>query len=126
MRLWGSTRRGLSSSSSSSWYSVRVSSASSPPTFTPWRALSSSSSSNETASGAPSPFAGRASARMGALSSLTSHGLIELFSLAHVERLAQVVVGAGVEPVDAVGDGVAGGEHQDRLAVAARAHAAAD
>ena len=34
------------------------------------------------------------------------------------ERLGQVVVGAGVEPLDPVADGVAGGEHQDRHAVA--------
>jgi hypothetical protein len=34
--------------------------------------------------------------------------------LAEVERLGEVVVGAGVEAGDAVLDGVAGGQHQDR------------
>ena len=34
------------------------------------------------------------------------------------ERLDEVVVGAGVEPGDALGDGVAGGQQQDRDAPA--------
>ena len=34
--------------------------------------------------------------------------------LAERERLDEVVVGAGVQPVDPVADGVAGGQHQDR------------
>ena len=46
--------------------------------------------------------------------------------LAHVERLDEVVVGARVEAVDAVGDGVARREHQDRHAIAGRAQAPAD
>ena len=37
------------------------------------------------------------------------------------ERLGEVVVGAGVETLDPVADGVAGGEHQDRHVVAGRA-----
>ena len=44
--------------------------------------------------------------------------------LAHVEGLDQVVVGAGVEAVDAIGDGVTRGEHQHRHAVAGAAQAA--
>ncbi|MNW22764.1 hypothetical protein D3C71_2244530 [compost metagenome] len=32
--------------------------------------------------------------------------------LAQVERLEQVVVGAGLQAIDAVGDGIAGSEHQ--------------
>jgi hypothetical protein len=42
------------------------------------------------------------------------------------ERLDEVVVGAGVEPRDAVADLVARGQHEDRRAVAAGAQAAAD
>ena len=42
------------------------------------------------------------------------------------ERLDQVVVGAGVEALHAVRDGVAGGEHQHRRAVAGRPQAPAD
>ena len=42
------------------------------------------------------------------------------------ERLDQVVVGAGVQPGDAVVHRVAGGEHQHRRAVARVAQAAAD
>ena len=42
------------------------------------------------------------------------------------ERLDQVVVGADVEPLDAIVDRVAGGEHQDRRAVAGLAHPARD
>ena len=42
------------------------------------------------------------------------------------ERLDQVVVGAGVEAVDAVRDGVARGQHQHRRAVAGGAQPAAD
>ena len=38
--------------------------------------------------------------------------------LVDVERLDQIVVGAGVEPVDPVAHGVAGGQHQHRDAVA--------
>ena len=45
--------------------------------------------------------------------------------LAHVERLHEVVVGAGVEAVDAVGHGVARGQHQHRHAVARAAQAPA-
>ena len=45
--------------------------------------------------------------------------------LAQRERLDQVVVGARVEPRDAVVDGVARGEHQHRRPVAAGAHPAA-
>ena len=41
------------------------------------------------------------------------------------ERLDQVVVGTGVEPRHAVADGVAGGQHQDRRAVAGRPQAPA-
>ena len=41
------------------------------------------------------------------------------------ERLDQVVVGAGIEPLDPVVDGVARGEHQDRRVVTGAAHAAA-
>ena len=47
-------------------------------------------------------------------------------SSAQRERLDQVVVGARVEPGDPVVDGVAGGEHQHRRAVAGLAHAPAD
>ena len=46
--------------------------------------------------------------------------------LAQRERLDEVVVGAGVEPVDAVVDRVARGQHQHRRAVAGRAQPAAD
>jgi hypothetical protein len=46
--------------------------------------------------------------------------------LAQRERLDQVVVGAGVEALDAVVDGVARGEHEHRRAVAGLAHAPAD
>jgi len=46
--------------------------------------------------------------------------------LAQRERLDQVVVGARVEAGDAVVDGVARGQHQDRGAIAAAAHAPAD
>ena len=42
------------------------------------------------------------------------------------ERLDDVVVGAGVEAVDPVLDGVPGGQHQDRSAVAAGAKLARD
>ncbi len=42
------------------------------------------------------------------------------------ERLGQVVVGAGVQPLDAVADGVAGGEQEDRHAVALAPQAASD
>ena len=42
------------------------------------------------------------------------------------ERLHQVVVGAGLEPLDAVGDRVARGQHQDRRAAALGAKLAAD
>ena len=42
------------------------------------------------------------------------------------ERLDEVVVGAGVEAFDAVGDGVARGQHQHRRAVAGGAQAPAD
>ena len=41
------------------------------------------------------------------------------------ERLDHVVVGAGIEPRHAVAEAVAGGQHQDRHAVAVRAQAAA-
>ena len=41
------------------------------------------------------------------------------------ERLDEVVVGAGVQALDAVGDAVAGGQHQHRRAVARRAQPAA-
>ena len=40
------------------------------------------------------------------------------------ERLGEVVVGAGVEPLDPVADRVAGGEHEDRQVVARRAERA--
>ena len=40
------------------------------------------------------------------------------------ERLGQVVVGAGVEALDPVADGVAGGEHQDGYVVAGGAQRA--
>jgi CRP/FNR family transcriptional regulator, cyclic AMP receptor protein len=42
------------------------------------------------------------------------------------ERLDEIVVGAGVEPLDAIVDRVARGEHQHRRAIARRPHAAAD
>ena len=42
------------------------------------------------------------------------------------ERLDEVVVGTGVEARDAVADRVAGGQHQDRRAVAPLAHPPAD
>jgi hypothetical protein len=45
--------------------------------------------------------------------------------LAEVERLDQVVVGAGVQPLDAVLDRIAGGEHEDRRAHALVAQPAA-
>ncbi len=41
------------------------------------------------------------------------------------ERFDEVVIGAGLEAVDAVVDRVAGGQHQDRRAVARGAHPAA-
>ena len=44
--------------------------------------------------------------------------------LGQLERLDHVVVGAGVEPGDAIGDGVARGDDQHRTRVAAPAHAA--
>jgi hypothetical protein len=46
--------------------------------------------------------------------------------LAEAERLRQVVVGADVEPVDAIGDRVAGGEQQDRRPSIGCAEPAAD
>ncbi len=46
--------------------------------------------------------------------------------LLELERLRQVVVGAGVEPLDPVADGVARGQHQDRDAVAAAAQPPGD
>ena len=46
--------------------------------------------------------------------------------LADIERLDEVVVGARVEPVDAVRDRVARGQHQDRDAIARPAQLAAD
>ena len=42
------------------------------------------------------------------------------------ERLHQVVVGAGVEAVDPVGDRVARGQHQHRGAIAGGSHPPAD
>ena len=94
---------------------MRVSSANSSPTRTPWRAGSSVSSAKLGASGSPElPVLRRSSARTPRL------------ELAHVERLDQVVVGARVEAVDAVLDRVARGEHQDRDAVARRAQPARD
>ena len=56
----------------------------------------------------------------------TQEGAQAGLQLADVERLDEVVVGARVEAVDAVADGVAGGQDQDRHAVAGVAHAAAD
>ncbi len=41
--------------------------------------------------------------------------------LRELERLDQVIVGAGVETFHAIGHGVAGGEHQDRGADSLRA-----
>ena len=46
--------------------------------------------------------------------------------LAQRERLDEVVVGADVQPLDAVVDGVARGQHQDRGAVPGLAQAPAD
>ena len=46
--------------------------------------------------------------------------------LVDVERLGEVVVGARIEPVDPVRDGIARGQHQDRKAVALAAEQAAD
>ncbi len=93
---------------------MRVSSTNaSSPTTTPCRAPSSRSSANDRS---PSPSDAdaaqeRAQARL---------------QLADVERLDEVVVGAGVETVDAIGDRVARRQDQDRHAVSAAAHAAAD
>ncbi len=70
----GSTRRGFSISSSSSWYSVRVSSTKVSSTRTPWRPASSCSSANRSTSGSPSAPARRISARTRASSSPRSNG----------------------------------------------------
>ena len=43
-----------------------------------------------------------------------------------LERLDEVVVGAGIEAGDAIGDGVARGQHQHRPGVAAEAHRGED
>jgi hypothetical protein len=77
----------------------------SSPTAAPWRALSSLTSANDSASGSPSGPVRRSSA----------HARLQLL---HVERLHQIVVGAGVQPVDPIADRIARGQHQDRHAIA--------
>jgi hypothetical protein len=64
-------------------------------------------------------------ALVGRLAGAPQQGANARAQLVERERLDQVVVGARVQASHAVGDGVAGGEHEDRRAVAAAAHAPA-
>ena len=88
---------------------MRVSSANRSPAVTPWRALSSRSSSKVERFG------------VGGARAAPEQCAQPRLQLAHVERLDEVVVGAGVQAVDPVADRVARGEHEDRHAVAGRA-----
>ena len=54
------------------------------------------------------------------------HGADAAAQLRQPERLGDVVVGAGLEPLDGVGLAVERGQHDDRHDVAARAQRAAD
>ena len=102
-RLCGSTRRGLSISSSSSWYSVRVSSTKPSPTAHAVARRVEPELLEAQLVGSPSLGAAAPQQRPQ-----------PRLQLAHVEGLHEVVVGARVEAVDAVVDRVARGEHQDR------------
>ena len=59
--------------------------------------------------------------RLGAAGVAAQHGADARVELVELERLDEVVVGAGVEPGDAVAARVARGEHDHRRRVAARA-----
>src|SRR3954468_16083603 len=100
-----STVPALRTKSSRSWSSVRERSTNVSRTHTPWRPGSSRSSPNSIAAGAARPPGAE---------------------LADVERLREVVVGAGVEPVDAVLDPGPRRDHEDRHLVAGAAQAPAE
>ena len=59
-------------------------------------------------------------------SGAAQHGADAAAQLGEAERLGDVVVGAGLEPLDGVGLAVERGQHDDRHDVAARAQRAAD
>ena len=100
-------------SSSSSWYSVRVSSTK----FSPTRCAVARLVELELGEGERFRLGVGVRAQQRAQTGL---------QLADVERLDHVVVGAGVQSLDPVVDRVAGGEDQDRHPVARRGAGGAD